>query len=344
MGNGRKEKHQKISIVSDWTGRYAFLHPDAPCSVKWKGFVFPSVSHALTFAAINPRYSYRKNAFEILAEKIARTKTKNLVNFDSYPKVSDWHEYRFKDTLWKLNLQKFRSGRQRRSLLDMRNKTFVFTQSYGGRPPDSFMCGRLNDKGEIVGNNMMGECLSSLRRHLSSKLIVLVCGGREYSNSQMVFRVLDFLDSVYRIETVVHGNAKGADTFGKNWAVLNKRTHKAFYAKWKDLTVKPCIIRHNSQGSYNSLAGFNRNNEMADYLASFNTDPKKTRFQVVTLGFTGENGTHHMLKMSLKRNIPTFYQQENKMKLIEKTDQDGNYIFNDFIPNSYSTLTGEAWF
>jgi len=47
-------------------------------------------------------------------------------------------------------------------------------------------------------------------------MIVLVCGGRRYSDRHKVYRVLDSMRD--HIDWVVHGGATGADSFADDWA------------------------------------------------------------------------------------------------------------------------------
>lgn len=49
-------------------------------------------------------------------------------------------------------------------------------------------------------------------------LTVLVCGGRDYTDRNKVFEVLDRLHIGMRIDTIVHGAASGADYFANLWA------------------------------------------------------------------------------------------------------------------------------
>lgn len=46
-------------------------------------------------------------------------------------------------------------------------------------------------------------------------MILLVCGGRDFAESEAVERALDPIAG--EIDIVIHGNAPGADTLVKNW-------------------------------------------------------------------------------------------------------------------------------
>lgn len=61
---------------------------------------------------------------------------------------------------------------------------------------------------------------------------VLVYGGRDYAGREALFAELDRIDKANRIEVVVHGAARGADTLGGEWATLRDRVTVAFPARW----------------------------------------------------------------------------------------------------------------
>ena len=57
---------------------------------------------------------------------------------------------------------------------------------------------------------------------------VLVCGGRDYTDRVAVYEALDKINP----DCVISGAAKGADTFAKDWAILNKVNLILVPAKW----------------------------------------------------------------------------------------------------------------
>src|SRR5262249_39336782 len=59
---------------------------------------------------------------------------------------------------------------------------------------------------------------------------VLVCGGRNYRNSELVNMVLSTIDAERTITLVIHGNAPGADTLGKLWGQNNGKPVHAYPA------------------------------------------------------------------------------------------------------------------
>ena len=63
---------------------------------------------------------------------------------------------------------------------------------------------------------------------------------------------------------VICGKAPGVDTYGEQWAILNNIPRRYYPADWNDLDVPNVVIGVNKRGQeYNKLAGFNRNEVMA---------------------------------------------------------------------------------
>lgn len=122
---------------------------------------------------------------------------------------------------------------------------------------------------------------------------VLVCGGRNYSNMRCVHRVLRKLDSFKTIDTIVHGDASGADNHGKTWALANSRKTIPYPAKWDDLTTPGAVVRVGKYGPYNVMAGFQRNLLMVT----------KERPDLV-VAFPGGTGTANMVKLARELKIP----------------------------------------
>lgn len=48
--------------------------------------------------------------------------------------------------------------------------------------------------------------------------VVLVCGGRDFSDRQTMFKVLGHLSTKHRFTTLIHGAARGADVMAGDWA------------------------------------------------------------------------------------------------------------------------------
>jgi SLOG family YspA-like protein len=47
---------------------------------------------------------------------------------------------------------------------------------------------------------------------------VLVCGGRDFNDSELMISVLDRLHTENLFTVLIHGNARGADTIADSWA------------------------------------------------------------------------------------------------------------------------------
>lgn len=60
-------------------------------------------------------------------------------------------------------------------------------------------------------------------------VVILVCGGREYSDREFLYM---FLDSEGRVDLLIEGGARGADRLAREWA-LSRGVHVATVnAQW----------------------------------------------------------------------------------------------------------------
>lgn len=62
---------------------------------------------------------------------------------------------------------------------------------------------------------------------------VLVCGGRDYTDREAVFAALDRLHAERGVDVVIHGDAAGADTQARLWAVARGIAHHPYPAEWE---------------------------------------------------------------------------------------------------------------
>lgn len=98
----------------------------------------------------------------------------------------------------------------------------------------------------------------------------IVCGGRSYADKKMVFAALDYYHRIYRFSMIIHGEATGADTLAKQWAISRGVPQKGVKPKW---------------GLYGNMAGNVRNQKMInDY------DPS------LVIAFPGRSGTADMVE------------------------------------------------
>lgn len=109
-------------------------------------------------------------------------------------------------------------------------------------------------------------------------VIVLVCGGRKYSNYARVEAVLDELHAKFCFSVVRHGAATGADSLAGKWARLRGVAEDPVPAEWR---------RYG-----NKKAGRIRNKAMLD----------KGGVQLV-VAFPGRSGTAHMMRIAEDRDI-----------------------------------------
>lgn len=60
------------------------------------------------------------------------------------------------------------------------------------------------------------------------KTKVIVCGGRNFNNKDVVFTVLSKLNP----DIVIHGGATGADELAGQWACENEKEVRVYQAAW----------------------------------------------------------------------------------------------------------------
>ncbi len=106
---------------------------------------------------------------------------------------------------------------------------------------------------------------------------VIICGGRDYTEFDIAYAYLDALHEEYQFSLVIQGEAKGADSIAKQWALSKDIAVKGHRANW-DL--------------HGRKAGFLRNKEMLD---ENNPD--------LVVAFPGGRGTAMMIELALKANV-----------------------------------------
>jgi YspA, cpYpsA-related SLOG family len=108
---------------------------------------------------------------------------------------------------------------------------------------------------------------------------ILVCGGRDYTDRDKVYEVLDTLYEEFMpsFDGIIEGGAKGADSFAKKWAIDYNLTLWSFPADWKQ---------------YGKAAGAIRNQQMLD-------EGKPN----LVVAFPGGKGTADMVRRALKAGI-----------------------------------------
>lgn len=109
---------------------------------------------------------------------------------------------------------------------------------------------------------------------------ILVCGGRDFDDHELLNKILDEHTRNRNMKDVVviHGGARGADTLADVWATSNGCEIKKYLADWND---------------WGKAAGPMRNAKMLED----NPDI------AIVFAFPGSNGTADMVKKSLAAGI-----------------------------------------
>jgi len=109
---------------------------------------------------------------------------------------------------------------------------------------------------------------------------VLICGGRDFDNRDVLFTTLDDLNLRFCFSCVITGGAKGADRLAHLWAAKNHLDAKVYPANWE---------RHGK------MAGILRNREML-----------KEESPDLIVAFPGGRGTEDMVKIGRKAGVEVF--------------------------------------
>lgn len=111
---------------------------------------------------------------------------------------------------------------------------------------------------------------------------LIIAGSRDIEDYAILERALAEARIIpEQVDEVVSGRCEGVDTLGETWADNHGIPIKPFEAKWKDLETPPVFIKQGRYGKYNALAGFARNQRMADYADAllcviYNSSPGST--------------------------------------------------------------------
>lgn len=116
-------------------------------------------------------------------------------------------------------------------------------------------------------------------------MIILVCGGRDFSNRTGAYKVLDLVHKNMDVSLVIHGDAHGADRIERDWALLNSIEHRPYPADWD---------------KFGKSAGFRRNQIMA-YDLKIHKDGGE---EVLVVAFPGGKGTAHMVNIARSLDLP----------------------------------------
>ncbi len=107
---------------------------------------------------------------------------------------------------------------------------------------------------------------------------VLVSGGRDFNDFDLVTRTMDALDP--QPELIIHGAARGADILAGQWAKLRGIPVQEFECNWRP------------NGVFDKAAGFKRNNTML----------VQGRPHLV-VAFPGGSGTADMVRIATRAGV-----------------------------------------
>ena len=105
---------------------------------------------------------------------------------------------------------------------------------------------------------------------------ILVCGGRDFTDKDLLWKILDEINAENQIVEIIHGDARGADSLAGEYARSNRIIETPFPADWEQ---------------YGKAAGMIRNKEMI----KLNPD--------LVVSFPGGKGTQNMESIAIRENV-----------------------------------------
>jgi hypothetical protein len=134
----------------------------------------------------------------------------------------------------------------------------------------------------------------------------VIFGDRNVSDYNEL--LLAVKNSGFEITEILSGGAKGSDALGEMYAKRNGLKLSVYPADWDDLEASNCKIKTNGYGKeYNALAGFNRNQDMAN--------DSECGIGLQCNGDT--NGTQDMKKRLEKANKPVYILGPKESEMID---------------------------
>lgn len=107
-------------------------------------------------------------------------------------------------------------------------------------------------------------------------MIVLVCGGRRFSDRRWMWSVLDYVHRTHGVDLLVEGGAEGADALAGAWATARGVPVNVYHADWD---------------AYGTNAGPIRNRKMLEVKPD------------LVLAFPGGPGTRDMCRAARKAGV-----------------------------------------
>jgi hypothetical protein len=111
---------------------------------------------------------------------------------------------------------------------------------------------------------------------------VLVCGGRDWTDEDTLYRILGKLTTVLVVDLIIEGEARGADTMAREWARSAGYPVAPYPADWR---------------TYGRRAGAIRNRRMLE---------EGRPDLVVAFPTPGSVGTHNMTRVARAAGIPVW--------------------------------------
>ena len=120
---------------------------------------------------------------------------------------------------------------------------------------------------------------------------LLVCGGRDFSDTSAAYKVLDAMHRALGIDVVIEGHARGADRIAGYWARRNGITNLKFPADW---------------GKHGKAAGAIRNQQMLD-------EGRPSH----VLAFPGGRGTADMVARARAAGVQVIIAKADRSRMVE---------------------------
>jgi hypothetical protein len=99
----------------------------------------------------------------------------------------------------------------------------------------------------------------------NKKYILCISGSRSLDDYSLIEKAIIYANiDLTEIKEIIAGGAKGVDRNAQKFAEYHKIKFKEYPADWKNLKAPGAIIKQNSFGSYNTRAGFDRNQKLAE--------------------------------------------------------------------------------
>jgi len=115
------------------------------------------------------------------------------------------------------------------------------------------------------------------RPQLRPPVVLLVCGGRDFTDLKFVHGRLDDFAKTHTITLLIHGDAPGVDSLAGAWAAKNNVPVKAVAAQW---------------AVHGRSAGFIRNRQMMEHHPTYG------------IAFPGGAGTEDMIGVLRQCSVP----------------------------------------